>query len=103
MPREMPFYHGEKAAPIDDRQSIDILQLHGNVRILTLPYEHIPEERTVRLLSDESVLDKRPLATCCRPHLRRSPAVTHQRHEKLTRRLTTIIMMVKLSLNSHPV
>ena len=30
---------------IDARhQSIDILQLHGNVRILTLPHEHIPRE-----------------------------------------------------------
>ena len=33
----------ELSQAIDARQqSIDILQLHGNVRILTLPHEHIP-------------------------------------------------------------
>ena len=35
----------ELSQAIDARQqSIDILQLHGNVRILTLPHEHIPGE-----------------------------------------------------------
>ena len=36
------------------QQSIDILQLHGNVRILTLPYEHIPGE--LNRLCDSSVM-----------------------------------------------
>ena len=39
---------------IDARQqSIDILQLHGNVRVLTLPHEHIPAQLSE--LCDSSV------------------------------------------------